>query len=167
MVVVVLDTVSLCHLLRTPRRVKPRDRKASFETALDRPMEEEKLSLALDTTGGLVSEWQQTCGEDVVGVVLTRWVDLNAILYIDKPSKLGTAITKKLRQLGFDDTIDKLILRIAGSTVQRTVVSDDNDFWDPRSTKLRGNRNARVAKFCREELNIVIMLVGPLLKQLG
>jgi hypothetical protein len=162
----VLDTVSLKHLLRVPRQGRSRrGRSPRLETALDTPMQKQKLCLALDKSGGLISEWKQTCGADVVEVVFTRWVELNAIVLVDDLPKIGLAINKKLRQLGFTDTIDKIVLRLGLIAKDHIVVSDDNDFWNPKSTMERGNRNAPVARLCREGLGVTVTLLRPLLQQ--
>ena len=161
----VLDTVSLHHLLRTPR-TSIRGR-ARLETALDEPMRKGRLRLALDDAGGLQSEWEETCGAEAVRVALTRWIELKAIIPGGSLPKIPHAVGRKLRQLGFKDTIDKIVLRLGLVVTDRIVVSDDSDFWEPGSPGLRGNRNARVARLCREELGVVVTLLRPLLSEIS
>jgi hypothetical protein len=120
----------------------------------------------LDRAGGLQGEWIKTCGEELVAVVITKWDELEGISFADTPAKIHHHIVKKLKVLGFNDTVDKLILRLAVETQDHTIVSDDNDFWDPKSTKKRGKPNAAVARLCREQLGIKITLLAPLLGQL-
>lgn len=161
---IILDTASLQHLLRNPQERPGRD---SYETALDTPMRKQKLILVLDRVGGLQGEWIETCGEEIIAVLINKWEELRAISFVDTPPKIHHHLTKKLKHLGFNDTIDKLILRLAAKTKDKTVVSDDNDFWDPKSLKERGNRNALVARVCREELGITITLLAPLLRKIS
>lgn len=161
---VVLDTVSLNHLLRAPRK---RPGTSTWETSLDAPMKKQKLKLTLDTVGGLLNEWEKTCGEEVVGVVMSRWEELRGIVLVDRPPTLSSAASRKLRELGFDGTIDRLVLRLGLASKDHTVVSDDNDFWDPKSKTERGNPNAAVARFSREELGVAVTLLAPLLAKLG
>lgn len=160
---IVLDSVSLQHLLRN---LEPREGSGGYETALDRPMRNGGLILVLDNVGGLEGEWVKTCGKEIVGVVLSKWEELKGVSFIPAPPAIHPHITKQLRILGFTDTIDKLILRLATTTADHVVVSDDNDFWDPKSTTERGNRNAPVTKLCREQLGITITLLRPLLREL-
>jgi hypothetical protein len=124
------------------------------------------LLLVLDRAGGLESEWVETCGKETVGVILSKWEELKGVTFLPAPHSLHHHITKRLRLLGFSDTIDKLILRLAAVTADHIVVSDDNDFWDPKLTTERGNANAPVTRLCREQLGITIMLLRPLLGSL-
>jgi hypothetical protein len=162
---VVLDTVSFQHLLRTPKKSP---KKSGLETALDAPMRNGNLSLVFDSQDGLIGEWERTCGVDATRVVFTRWSEFpDAVKLKDALPTIATALRKRLRQLGFDDTIDKVVLRLGVLARDRTVISDDNDFWDPRSTQRRGDKNAPVARLCREELGVTITLLGPLLSKVS
>lgn len=164
---VVLDTASLHRLLCRPRRTRGRiGGRWSLETPLDEPIRGGRVAVALDRAQGLVSEWEQTCGRELVGVVLARWEPLRGILIIDTPPPLGGRITRRLRCLGFRDTVDKLVLRLALAIRDRVIVSDDSDFWDPRRRDSRGDRNACVARLCRDELQVTVLVLGMLIRVL-
>lgn len=129
-------------------------------------MRQRRIMIALDQTRGLLSEWEQTCGRGVVGPLLARWESLQGILLIDNLPCLDRRITRRLRSLGFQDTIDKVVLRLALAIDGRVVVSDDCDFWDPRKPTSRGDRNACVARLCREQLSVTVMVLGMLVQRL-
>jgi hypothetical protein len=164
---VVLDTVSLKHLLRNPKQKNSRRRSHTYlETAFDAPMRQDKLCLALDSSRGLLSEWEETCGKDVVRVIFTRWSELNAIKLIDALPPIRLHTRKRLRQLGFNGTIDNVVLRLGMVVQDHIVISDDSDFWNPMYPRETGNKNAPVARLCREELGVIISLLSPVLSQL-
>jgi len=156
---VVIDTVSLQHLLRPPKR----SGKALPETALDDHLLSGAIQLALDRSRGLLSEWERTCGTEVIAVVINRWE--RGIVFIATVKTLSPSVNKRLRQLGFKDPIDRLVLRIA-CTCDKIAVSNDSDFWDPRDSRSLGNYNAPVARYMREELGVQVLLLAGLLNQL-
>lgn len=161
---IVLDTSTLTHLLRPNRIVqRTKGKKNSKGTVLDNHIRTGKLKLGLDAGGGLIGEWKKTCGFDVVHVLVTHWQDHNGIIIFSNLSSLGSGYMKKLKQMGFNDPIDKLVLKIANVTVDRIVVSDDSDFWDPKIPGSPGNKNAVVAKYCRKKLKIEIYLLKPII----
>ena len=98
---------------------------------------------------------------------MSRWEELRGIVLVDRPPTLTSSTSRKLRNLGFDGPIDRLVLRLGLASKDHTVVSDDNDFWDPKSKTQRGNANAPVARFAKQELGITITLLAPLLAKLG
>ena len=134
---VVIDTVSIQHLLRGIKPSARRGRKTP-PTALDKPIKQHKLALYIDTDGGLVDEWEQTCGTDTIQVLITYWASFGAVKSVI-PKPIERSYSRKLSQLGFVDTIDRLILRIALATTDRRVISDDPDFWDPADKSRKGN----------------------------
>jgi hypothetical protein len=163
----VFDSVSIQHLLRSLKLFKISKKKEYyeiFETPLDRPLQEGRLALAVDEAGGLVDQWGRTCGEEYIRVLITRWESFAALITTNPISKIQPSISSSLRQLGFVDGIDRLVLRIGMATTDRIVVSDDPDFWDPARPDKRGDSNAPVAKFCRERLCITVLLLAMLLK---
>jgi hypothetical protein len=166
---VVIDTVSIQHLLRClkPSKIKKHMHSRQLvETSLDGPLKKRFITLAVDLYGGLVDEWARTCGHEPIRVLIMKWESYGAILSVEPEKKIGPKISRKLRQFGFNDTIDRLILRIAMVTEERIVVSDDSDFWDPREPRNKGIHNAPVAKLCREELGIIIFLLDGLMKRI-
>ena len=161
----VLDTVSLQHMLRNTKLNKVKS-EFQIKTCLDSFLKTKMLVLAFDDQKGLVSEWGKTCGFETISVIITKWEEIDAIIFFDKLPKINVSIRKKLRHMGFIDTIDKLILRISLATNDKIVISDDNHFWDPSSTSGKGNQNAPVTKLCKEELEIKITLLIPLMRTL-
>lgn len=131
-----------------------------------------RIKLAVDSQRGLISQWQELCGIEVIKVLITRWEELGGIFFIEKPLRPKPNISKRLRILcfGLKSPIDTLILRLALTTSDRIIVSEDSDFWDPTKPKndprVLGNHNAPVARLCREELDITIMLLRMLMTRL-
>jgi hypothetical protein len=166
----VIDSVSMQHLTRPPKLPNKSKRATPpRENRLDEPLRLRKIKLALDASLGLVSEWEKTCGPDIK-VLVARWGEQGGIILVQNPRSPKPSIVRRLQLLGFGrDTIDKLILRIALGTNDRTIVSDDSDFWDPtrpNDNRVKGDANAPVARLCREELGVTILLLGMLIERL-
>jgi hypothetical protein len=160
------------HAFKSPKPSRRSARAARVHiTPLDRPIELRKLRLALDSSKGLLSEWEGTCGSATIKAFVTYCEQYDGIHLIQNPVSPGAAASKQLKLLGFGaDTVDKLIVRIALATQDRFIVSNDSDFWDPtRRTDrhMRGNPNAPVARFCKQTLGVTIMLLGALLQKLA
>ena len=111
---VVIDSVSLNHLLRKPKRAQssPRRKSPGLKTSLDNHLQIGTLRICLDSKDILKSEWEQTCGIEAIHILINHWSDLQGIILISKIPTLGTAVSRKLRRLGFTDTIDKFILKL-------------------------------------------------------
>jgi hypothetical protein len=62
---------------------------------------------------------------------------------------------------------DRALLRTACNTKDRRVISNDRDFWDPHDTKSLGQRNAPVAKLCREHLGVVVSTLKDTVDELS
>ncbi len=170
---VVIDSVSMKALTRQPKlssRSKPS--KSTYGTSLDRSMSRGRLVVVLDSPGGILSEWLRTCDPEFIKVLVTRWEELRGIIFMKNPPSLNHAVSRRLRGLGFgNDTIDKLILRLAVITKDKVVVSDDSDFWDPtrpqNDSRVKGNPNAPVARLCKKELGVTILLLKMLMDGLN
>lgn len=161
----VIDSVCMSSLLRSITATRRnRGSNIAFETALDSPLRAGKCRLCLDSDGALQDEWGRTCGEEIIRRLMVRWYDFGAIAPVDPANKIPGPARGALRQLGFDGTTDKLILRIAINTFDKLVVSNESDFWDPSDTQKSGSRNAPVAKICREKLGVTIMLLRTFLQ---
>ena len=106
---------------------------------------------------------RRTCGAEIIGVLAAKWEACDGITVVRDVPRLPNAVARALRQLGFNDTIDKLVLRLSTSTRNRIAVSDDGDFWDPRDAAERGKKSACVARLCREQLDVTVMLLGTVL----
>lgn len=167
---VVIDSVTINHLLRPPKASSKQRRPASVrENPLDRWLRLKKITFAIDSARGLVDEWEKTCGPDIKTLV-AQWGELERIVLIKNLQNPPSPIAKRLRDLGFGrDTIDKLILRIALGTKDRTIVSDESDFWDPKKPndgRVKGDPNAPVARICKKELKVTILLLRMLISVL-
>lgn len=159
---VVVDTVSMNHVVRLPKRSG-----SHFANILDQPIKGGRLKIALDAARGLQSEWEDSCGTELIKTLVIKWADLNGIVWIRELRPLGGTIVKQLKKLGFkDQPIDKLVLKLARETNDHIIVSNDSDFWDPRDTNSPGNKNAPVAQFCKRSLGIEIILLKSLLWKL-
>jgi hypothetical protein len=160
----VVDTNVLHSFVLQPRR---RTGAANLRaTPLDDHIEAGRLRLALDLTRGLLTEWEQTCGAETVGVFIAKWEASGGIVLVQQLGRLPPKAIVRLKRLGFRGTVDKLVLRIALAISGRTVVSRDSDFWDPARPQLVGRADACVTRFCREELGVTIVLLPGLLHQL-
>ncbi|GAH66670.1 unnamed protein product, partial [marine sediment metagenome] len=91
--------------------------------------------LVVDDRGGLIGEWFQTCGAEYVKNFLVRWEPFGAVTQVNAINSIGFPFSRQLTQLGFKGTVDRLILRIAIVTDDKTVTSEDSDFWDPSQPK--------------------------------
>jgi hypothetical protein len=155
----VIDSVTLNSAFQPPKpsRKSARDRRNAVNP-LDKPISLRKLKLALDADNGLQSEWVRTCGLPAVKAFVVHCEQYDGIRLIKVLGTPGPAATKQLKFLGFgNNTVDKLILRIALATKDRIIVSDDSDFWDPtkpNDRKIRGQKNAPVAR-CRRSFKSV------------
>jgi hypothetical protein len=128
-----------------------------LRTSLDSHLEERVCSVGLDTMGGLQREWEVTCSEEAVRALIIRW---DTAVFLVKPvSTLEQPVSKKLQEYGFRKTIDKLVLRIASAITDKIVVTEDGEFWDPADNKKEGDRNAKVARLCRDHLQIEVLLL--------
>jgi hypothetical protein len=156
---VVLDSVAIHHLLRKPKHSRKKA-KLSYSTTLDVYLKNNQLTLFLDKDECILSEWERTCGRELISVVVAVWNEWNSIQTI-VPKSLGRSATRHLRRCSFVNTVDKLILRVSYATVDKWVVSEDPDFWDPRDTSKRGKKAAPVAKMCAEVLGITVERLRP------
>jgi hypothetical protein len=160
---VVLDTVAVHHVLRQPRRKSGVHR----ETVLDNHFKSGALRVVLDLSRGLLSEWERTCGREAVGVVLARWEELRGVILVRDVGRIPAAVGRRLLQCGFKGGVDRLVLRISLATVDRVIVSNDSDFWDPKSTASLGDDKAPVVSILRDQLNVTVLLLSALVAQLA
>jgi hypothetical protein len=169
---VVIDSVTMNLAVRPhrPSRKSTRSRKEAVNP-LERPISRRKLKLALDANNGLQSEWVRTCGLPAIKAFVVHCEQYDGIRLIKNPVSPGADASKKLKLLGFgSDTVDKLILKIALATDDKTIVSGESDFWDPTKPSDRsipGQPNAPVARFCRERLGVTILLLRMLIARVN
>jgi hypothetical protein len=148
--------------LRAPRKTRERFNEA-VGTKLDSAIASGRLKLAVDSTRGLVDEWAKTCGTDVVHVLVAKWESQGGIVPVGPLGKLSRSQRDRLFDFGFTDTCDKLIVKIAYATGDRIIVTDDSDFWDPKTKKNFCNSNAPVALLLVGELGITLYVLKMLI----
>jgi hypothetical protein len=162
----VIDSVTMNVAVRPIKGSNRSALKKQTMNPLETPVRLRKLRLALDSSKGLISEWERTCGPAVKAFVI-YCEQYDGIRLIQNLGSPGSAASKQLRRLGFgNDAIDKLIVKIALATEDRIIVSGESDFWDPKKPNNRqipGQANAPVARFFREELRITVLLLRMLL----
>lgn len=144
----VLDANVVNSISRAPSS-PPSDR-------LSKAIEGKRLQVCVDIAHGIVSEWEKTANRDVVRQLIIHWQQYRGWKLVALVESLPPRVSRALKQLRFEDTGDKLILRTAYNTRDRRVVSNDPDFWDPRDKRSLGNARAAVAVLCREELGITV-----------
>lgn len=162
---IVLDSVSLQHLLRKPK-VKRRGRSSrpdpTLRTALDHYLGSGDLQIVIDANRGVVSEWGRTCGPEAVQSLIVYWADLKGVHICSTFARIHHHRRNRLRQLGLTDTIDILLIKLALSIPQHNLVSDDSDFWDPADLSRKGDQRAIVSSYLVGTLGINIMVLGQL-----
>lgn len=167
MIEAVIDSVTM-HVAVRPVKAPNKSAKKQNTNPLEMPVRQRKLRLALDSSRGLSSEWERTCGPAAKAFVI-HCEQYGGIRLIENLGKPGSAASKQLRQLGFDDAVDKLIVKIALATNDRIIVSGESDFWDPKkphNRQIPGQANAPVARFLREQLGITVLLLRMLMTKM-
>ncbi len=161
-----IDTVVISHLLRRPRT---RGKQQRAGTVLDEPLRRGDLRIGLDRQRAVVHEWGRTCGEEYIKILVTEWEGLGAFVIADPLGTIPRGVSRRLRQRGFDDTIDKLLLRVAIAINDHVVVSEDSDFWDPKdhTRNCIGDHNAAVARLLHEECEVLVLTLHQLIARLG
>src|SRR5687768_9812414 len=120
----VLDTVSVNHLLRKPKKTSGKNG-PQFSTSLDDSIRSGDLRVIVDDGGALTDEWGRTSGAETIRVLITHWDALNAFFVVRRPTTIPGTCAKTLRSLGFGaNTVDKLVLRLAYSVNDAVIVSD-------------------------------------------
>lgn len=167
---VVVDSVTLNHHLRQPtirNAYKKKPKKGSHKSrhTIHSTVSNGQIRIAIDKARSLVDEWIKTCEEEAVKQFIILCEGHQGLVEILQPRALGQQVNKKLRLLGFTDTVDKLVLRIAYGSEHKIVISDDSDFWDPSqpdNSSVKGNSNSPIAKICHDELGISVMMMNQL-----
>lgn len=167
---VVLDTVVLSHLLRSPRVTVTRadeTKRIDGLSTITRAMQKRVLRFVLDQQGGLQTEWEQTCGEEAVKQLINHWDQYSGVKLVTPMQSIRPShASRRLRQLGFDGTIDKLIIRIALALHERIIVSIDPDFWDPSEQRRVGDPAGSVVSLLRNELTITVIILIAFIRML-
>jgi len=92
------------------------------------------------------------------------WTDLGGLHYLRSQPSLPPQLRRRLTQLGFSDTIDRLIVAIALCTTDRHIVSEDSDFWDPRDPGRKGDPRAPVATLLDRDATISVRTLQELFR---
>src|SRR4051812_8253113 len=116
---VVLDSVAVNHLLRRPKKERKGGR-VRFETGIDEYLRSARLRIRIDPPRGLVHEWERTCGLENIKNLVTHWEQWGTPTPVDALGRIPNQVSNRLRALGFEDTIDKLVLKIAMVTNDHT-----------------------------------------------
>lgn len=160
---IALDTVCVSKLLRNCDKSRLRRKTTSVGcTTIDPPIEKGTLRLAVDKSFALIHQWEKTCGEEAVRALVTNWESKRAFLVISPLPSIPHAARGRLRAFGFTDTIDKLVLKLAFATVDKIVVSDDSDFWDPTQPGRRGDPRSPVAAYFYNHLGVRVWTLAIL-----
>jgi len=164
----ILDTVVVHHLLRGFRPKKDRKSKPRATTALqdiELKLRRKRFRVVADNGSGLVSEWHRTCGEENVKQLVIKWSEFDGIKLVQPRTAIEPRrIASMLRNLGFRDAVDKLIVRTALANGARTlIVSIDSDFWDPSTTGRVGDATAPVAYALRTHLRLSVVITETFL----
>lgn len=114
------------------------------------------LRIVIDNRRHLIDEWERTCGSELVKQLVVTWSDLGALCFLKFQPKVPPQLKRSLRQAGFDDTVDKLIVAIALHTTDRAIVSEDSDFWDPEHVKKKGAVDATLRSILEREGSISV-----------
>ena len=108
----VIDSVAVNHLLRSPKK----KRVARHPIPLSAFMSAKILTFRVDSEGGIIDEWGTTSSREAIAQLVIQWEALGGLRVVQKLGKLHAADSKKLRLMGFDDTIDKIILKVVTFT---------------------------------------------------
>src|SRR5687768_5131202 len=106
----VVDTVAIQHIARLPKKQGAARR---LSDALSPLMKRRRLIVVVDKGGALIEEWRRTAGPEAVQVLVTAWEELGGIEMVDPQRSIPEPPARKLRQLQFDDAMDRAIVRIA------------------------------------------------------
>jgi hypothetical protein len=151
---IVLDTVSMNHICR--------GKTSSDSGKFCQAISARTLRVVIDKDRALFDEWAKTVNLEALQQLLISWSDMGGVVTLKKDCKLSRELANALHKLSFTDTGDKLVVRIAICTTDRTIVSEDSDFWDPRDSSKRGNRNAPVATTLWDLERIRVTTLGEL-----
>ncbi len=168
MVESVIDSVVINHFLRksSPRGKRKSQKELVPLVAIENAFKKRRLLVVVDKPRGIISEWEQTCGVEGVKQLVIKWTDLSGFRLV-QPAGLPAHAAKKLRKLGFNDVIDKLIVRCAlRNGVHTTIVSIDSDFWDPSNPHRVGYANTPVAAFLRKSFGLTVQITSTFLASL-
>jgi hypothetical protein len=159
---VVIDTVIISRITRKPRRTGHK----TSETVLDAPIRARKLIIVVDNSLALIDEWRKTAGDEAVRRIVETWD--TRTFHVVRPASLGSRVSRRLSQLKFIDTVDRLIVRIALGLDDdpRNICSGDSDFWNPSVKRSVGDRRAVVATLLRDQHHIEVHSLPQLLELL-
>jgi hypothetical protein len=146
---VVIDTVVFARAIDESARAARRGARARNFIA-DRARSG-TLRVILDSSHGIRSEYEVTRPPEAVRALVTLLGELGA-LALRAPTTLKDPLRTQLRDAGFSDTVDKLVVRTAaaGEPGNRMLCSDDSDFWDPSDTGSVGDHLSCTCRILEE-----------------
>ncbi|MFC1483516.1 hypothetical protein ACFL6Q_00530 [Candidatus Neomarinimicrobiota bacterium] len=142
-----------------------------YITGLDLHIKNGAIVISMDPDLNLIEIWKnEAASTEFVNSLVNTWNDLKGFNIVPTIQTIPFNHMNALRNLGFNDTTDKFLLRLSYSgPLLRLVVSKDSDFWHPTATNKRaylGDANAPVAKYVEEYLDIHVSLLPDLIKAL-
>lgn len=130
---------------------------------------------AIDTTGKMENQWLETCGRNVFGEWLIQGLKNGTIRKVE--ADLPEDHRKKLQQsCGMPIKREIMYVAVANATVLRYIVTNDIDFWDPKSKKqgkaerhqkIKQERLGAVCKYLARSMTITVGTPGMALAELG
>lgn len=157
---VILDTVCLKSLRRLPNGEIPQRGFPPGIQKLTMAISQRKFMLVIDSGGGIRGEWGETCDHEFVDSLIAKLESIGGIRTQRPTNSIPSPHRRRLQGLGFIGTIDKLIVRTSLALSERHVISDDSDFWNPHDEDSPGDKNAPVALYLRDNLEINVQLLG-------
>jgi len=151
---IVLDTCCVAALTRGTQN--------SRDDLVTKLVHRKGLRVVVDRGTALIDEWKKTVSPEIVQALVVKWSDDGGLVQVRKDCKMPKDLARELQRLSFTDTCDKLIVRIAIGTTDRTIVSNDSDFWDPKDSTRQGDATAPVAVALDKHENIRIMTLNQL-----
>ncbi len=130
-------------------------------------IESGRIKIMLDESGGIVGEWGSLCGHDNVKQLIIYWASKKGVGFVKNIEALPPILRRKLREFGCRGGIDYLVIKVSLKTVDRTIISRDPDFWNPKNKRMIGDPKAVVADYLLKYFNIEVMVLEKLLAELA
>jgi hypothetical protein len=141
---------------------------AKEEDGLSARVRHRMIRVVVDKDMGLVDEWKRTCKPEMIESMIIKWKDSGGLVLIRPIDKIPKDTLRRLVAIGFrNQTIDKLIIRIAANTTDKIAITNDGDFWHGKATggQRAGDASGRIAKLLRESLHITILTMTQMVEE--
>ena len=153
-----IDSVSMQHLCR-PVVIKKTTKKKVVEhfgiDLITLALSGKHLRMYIDAKFSLRDEWIKTCSRDIIEPILSRWIESGGVVQQDCATHtIPAPLRNQLRKFKFEDTVDRLIVRLALVSVNQAalpfhIATNDSDFWDPLDSSKAGSPTAPIAAALR------------------